>query len=251
MDETPEKRSDQRVPLILRVEYPGHERVLRDTTENLSAGGLFIRSDRELAIGERIPLQISFPGLLPPLTVEVEVVRCREASPAGPRGLAVRVPLDRPGDRAALAALTEAARGGQGAPAASYRILVVEDNHYVVGMYEYALRKLGGPDGTIELRFAANGHEALESLRQSRPDLLISDLYMPVMDGFTLLERLRADPGLAGVAVLVISAGDEAARERALALGVDVFLRKPVQFADLVGTVSSLLGLRAQRAPRP
>jgi uncharacterized protein (TIGR02266 family) len=243
MDETIEKRGDQRVPLILRVEYPGQGRVVRDTTENLSAGGIFLRTERQVTPGERLPLQISFPGLLEPLTVEVEVVRIRPASPTGPRGVAVRVPIDRPQDRRALAALASAA-SGPGAPSGpAYRILVVEDNHHIVEMYQYALRRLGGAEGrvAVEVRMATDGFEALEALKEQRPDLVVADLYMPVMDGFTFLERLRADPTMAGLRVLVISAGDDGARQRSLDLGVDVYLQKPVQLADLVGTVRLLL----------
>lgn len=251
MDPGQEKRTDPRVPLVLRVEYPGHERVVRDATENLSAGGLFVRTERPLSPGERLPLQISFPGLLDPVVVEVEVVRVRRAGPEGPAGVAVQVPADRVEDRQALARLAAVA-GGAGGPAPdqrarTFQILVVEDNHHVVEMYEYALKKLRTAAGAVkvEVRFAGNGHEALAALAQARADLVMADLYMPVMDGFTLVERLRADPSLAGLPILVISAGGADARQRALDLGVDVYLQKPVQFSDIIGTVRTLLHLGA------
>jgi uncharacterized protein (TIGR02266 family) len=249
MDPGPEKRSDPRVPLVLRVEYPGHERVVRDATENLSAGGLFVRTDRPLSPGERLPLQISFPKLLAPVTVEVEVVRARRAGPEGPAGVALQVPEDRVEDRLVLARLAELAReGGGGEPdlrARAFRILVVEDNHHVIEMYEYALRKLRTSAGAVkvDVRFASNGHEALTALAEARADLVMADLYMPVMDGFTLVERLRADPSLVGLPIMVISAGGADARQRALDLGVDVYLQKPVQFSDIIGTVRTLLRL--------
>jgi uncharacterized protein (TIGR02266 family) len=249
MDPGPEKRSDPRVPLVLRVEYPGHEKVVRDATENLSASGLFVRTERPLSAGERLPLQISFPRLLAPVTVEVEVVRARRAGPEGPAGVAVRVPADRLEDRLALARLAEKAGLGEGpvpdAKARTFRVLVVEDNHHVIEMYEYALRKLRTSTGAVmvDVRFASNGHEALASLAEVRADLVMADLYMPVMDGFTLLERLRADPGLVGLPIMVISAGGADARQRALDLGVDVYLQKPVQFSDIIGTVRTLLRL--------
>jgi uncharacterized protein (TIGR02266 family) len=249
MDSDQEKRSDPRVPLVLRVEYPGQERVVRDATENLSAGGLFVRTERPLAPGERLPLQISFPGLLEPITVEVEVVRARRAGPEGPAGVAVQVPADRVEDRLALARLAELAGAGGGpAPdlqARAFSILVVEDNHHVIEMYEYALKKLRTGAGAVrvDVRFASNGHEALAALAQARADLVMADLYMPIMDGFTLVERLRADPRLAGLPIMIISAGGTDARARALELGVDVYLQKPVQFTDIIGTVRTLLRL--------
>jgi CheY-like chemotaxis protein len=71
----------------------------------------------------------------------------------------------------------------------------------------------------------------------------MADLYMPVMDGFALVERIRADAAIASTPILVISAGAADARDRALALGVDVYLQKPVQFSDVIGTVRALLRL--------
>jgi CheY-like chemotaxis protein len=64
-----------------------------------------------------------------------------------------------------------------------------------------------------------------------------------VMDGFTLVERMRADPGLKATPVLMISAGGGEARERAAQLGIDIFFEKPIQFADVIDTVSALLRL--------
>ncbi len=247
MAEERDKRRDPRVPLVLRVEYPGAHQAVRDATENLSAGGLFIRTDRDLREGQRVPLHVGFPGLLEPFEVEVEVVRRREAGPAGPAGVAVKVPFDRIDDRHKLARLAETARTGFGVPRRSFRVLVVEDNDHVVEMYEYALRKLKGGAGGVDVvvEYAANGHDALRRLGETpRVDLVMADLYMPVMDGFVLVERMKADPALLETPVLVISAGGADARSRALALGADVYLQKPVQFADIISTVRTLLRVR-------
>lgn len=137
---------------------------------------------------------------------------------------------ERPGERAAR----------------TFHVLVVEDNPHVVTMYEYALRKLRPGEGAeVRVDFATNGHDALGRLGAAPPvDLVIADLYMPVMDGFALVERMRADPAIAGVPVVIISAGASDARDRALALGVDVYLQKPVQLADIVGTVRALLRIK-------
>jgi uncharacterized protein (TIGR02266 family) len=242
-----EKRRDPRVPLVLRVDYPGAPQAVRDVTENLSAGGLFIRSDRDLKEGERLPLHVSFPGLLdPPLEVEVEVVRRRPPAPGGPGGVAVKIPVDRVDDRHKLARLAETARSALGGSKRVYRVLVVEDNPHVVEMYDYALRRMSGGGVTVALEFAANGHDALARVSESpRIDLVISDLYMPVLDGFTLAERMKGDPAFATIPILVISAGAADARARALELGVDVYLQKPVQFADIISTVRTLLRIRS------
>jgi uncharacterized protein (TIGR02266 family) len=240
-----EKRRDPRVPLVLRVDYPGAAETMRDVTENLSVGGLFIRTARELAVGARVPLQISFPGLLAPLEVEVVVVRRREPSADDPGGVAVKVPLDRVDDRHKLARIVETARAAADVPARRvFRVLVVEDNPHVVEMYEYALRRMGTADAALTVEYAGHGHDALVRLeRPPRVDLVMVDLYMPVMDGFTLIERMRGAPALMEIPILVISAGAADARARALELGVDVYLQKPVQFADVIQTVRTLLRL--------
>lgn len=248
MDEGNDKRRDPRVPLVLKVEYPGISPTVQDATENLSAGGLFVRTDRMLTEGERLPLEISFPGLLPPFEVEVQVVRHRPAGERGPAGVAVEIPADRQQDRDKLARLAAAVQGDVPRHRGAFHVLVVEDNPHVLEMYEYALRRLrSGKDPLdVAVEFAANGHEALERLR-GRPavDLVLTDLYMPIMDGFALLEQLRADPHLAGTPVMMISAGGADARSRASELGVDVYLQKPVQFADVMSTVRTLLRVRA------
>ena len=244
--ESHEKRRDPRVPLVLRVEYPATPDVVRDVTENLSAGGLFIRTDRALSRGDQAPLEVSFPSLLEPFVIEVEVVWVRAAGPSGPAGAAVRLAPGRESDRALLAALVE--RWSSPEPAArGYRVLVVEDNPLVVETYEWALRRLRAPAGVtdVHVEYAPNGLAALTRLSHApRVDLVITDLFMPVMDGFTLVERIRSDPALGELPLVVVSAGGPQARERASRLGIDVFLYKPVQFADILGTVRALLRLR-------
>ena len=83
-------------------------------------------------------------------------------------------------------------------------------NPRVVETDEQALRKLRSADGAVDVsvEFASNGHEALARLsRTPRLDLVMADLSMPVMDGFALVEKLRADPRTVSLPVLVVSAG--------------------------------------------
>jgi uncharacterized protein (TIGR02266 family) len=245
MDHAKEKRKDPRVPLVLRVDYPGLAADASDATENLSAGGLFVRTERNLEIGQRVPMVISFPGLLDPVEIEVEVTRIRSGPCEGPPGVAVRVVSAE--DQAKLARILELAHAPAPPARRGYLVLVVEDNPQVLEMYEYALRKMQAQCGGVRItvEFAADGHQALRRLTEApRPDLVISDLFMPIMDGVALIEQMRADPGLAGVPVLMISAGASDARARAIEAGVDVYLQKPVQFSDIVGTVRMLLNIK-------
>lgn len=137
---------------------------------------------------------------------------------------------------------------GDGQPRSGVRVLIVEDNPHIIEMYSYVLKKLAANElkGTtpIEVHFAADGHAALNMLVGSPFELVMTDLYMPVMDGFQLLERMRATPALKDIPVVAISAGGLDARDKAMKLGVNVFLKKPVRFAEVMDTVKQLLRLK-------
>ena len=102
-------------------------------------------------------------------------------------------------------------------------------------------------DWTIDT--AVNGVAALERARVSVPDLIVTDVMMPELDGFQLLEALRADPRTASVPVLMLSArAGEEARVSGLAAGVDDYVTKPFSARELTARVRSLLALaRARR----
>jgi CheY-like chemotaxis protein len=130
-------------------------------------------------------------------------------------------------------------------PAEGYRVLIVEDNPHIVEMYSYVLKKLASGELAgkvpLEVHFSPDGHHALMALRSSHFSLVMTDLYMPVMDGFALIERIRAEEPLRSIPVVAISAGGPEARERAMQLGVDIYLRKPVRFQEVLETVKQLL----------
>ncbi|ACL67209.1 response regulator receiver modulated PilZ sensor protein [Anaeromyxobacter dehalogenans 2CP-1] len=248
-----ERRAHPRFPLILAVQYLGAENVL-DYTENLSAGGLFIRTERSFDEGERVTLVLSFPQLLEPVELQIEVVRRRDGSDGSPAGVAVRVPDDRPEDRARLADVARRVAGVRH-PDPSFRILLVEDNALVATMYAAALRRLSETEHVpgLGIEVASDGAAAFDRLlRAPAVDVVVTDVFMPIVSGITLVERIRAEPTLAHLPVVVITAGGEQERERLSGLGVSLFLRKPVSYQDLSGAVRSLLDGRAahlQAAP--
>ena len=138
--------------------------------------------------------------------------------------------------------------GGSAAAAPGVRVLIVEDNPHIIEMYSYVLKKLAANEfkGTtpLEVHFAADGHAALAMLADGHFQLVMTDLYMPVMDGFQLIEKMRGTPALAQIPVVAISAGGVDARDKAVKLGVNVFLKKPVRFAEVMDTVKQLLRLK-------
>jgi uncharacterized protein (TIGR02266 family) len=257
-----EKRAHPRFPLILAVDYPGAASTVRDYTENLSAGGLFIRTEREFEVGDRVALLISFPELLEPVEMEVEVVRIRAGASGQPAGVAVWVPPDRVEDRRRLERLTQAAATAAEASQPAYRVLLVEDNSLVAAMYTSALRRLASSEGLggLAVDVAVDGNEAFARLLAQPPiDLVITDVYMPVMSGFALVEKIRAEPRLRHLPIIVISSAGEEERERVSRLGANFFLQKPVKYQDIVTTVRTLLRagpqpgapMSARQVPQP
>jgi DNA-binding response OmpR family regulator len=91
--------------------------------------------------------------------------------------------------------------------------------------------------------FAADGMTSIAEARKHMPDLIILDLGLPAGDGFSVMERLKANDTLALIPVIVVSARDPGAnRERALKAGAKAFLQKPVDNAKLLAAIRRALG---------
>lgn len=109
------------------------------------------------------------------------------------------------------------------------RIAVVEDNR------DNRLLIRAIIDGRYELVEYGTGLEALNGIRRDRPDLVLLDISLPAMDGTEVLRRLRADPTLAGLPVIALTAhamqGD---RERLVDAGFDEYVAKPIIDEDLL-----------------
>jgi CheY-like chemotaxis protein len=121
--------------------------------------------------------------------------------------------------------------------AGAARILVVEDNE-LIRVEVATILSLEG----FEVVEAENGRDGLRRLAEHRPDLVISDLMMPEMDGFALLAAVRANASWANIPFVVLSArGEHEAAERALGLGARRYLTKPVDVDALLESVVSAL----------
>lgn len=102
-------------------------------------------------------------------------------------------------------------------------VLIVEDNPLNMELVVQLL------EDDYALLTAENGAEGLEIMRSERPDLVLLDLSMPVMDGWQVLDAVRADPVLATTPIVVLSAHAMTSdRERAIAAGAADFMTKPV-----------------------
>ena len=118
------------------------------------------------------------------------------------------------------------------------KILIVEDDADVRLGYQVLLQA-----HHYDTRFAADSMAAVSETRKQQPDLIILDLGLPAGDGFIVLERLRGNPNLAMVPVVVVSARDiEGNKERALKAGARAFVQKPWNDDELLALISQLLG---------
>ena len=118
-------------------------------------------------------------------------------------------------------------------------IMVVDDRTNNRNLIRSYLEPLG-----FLINEACNGQEALESVIQNKPDLIITDLFMPGLDGHGFLEFLRASPKLSKIPVFVASASvSSTEQETSLALGGDEFIGKPINFERLLDLLQKYLHL--------
>jgi CheY-like chemotaxis protein len=114
-------------------------------------------------------------------------------------------------------------------------ILVVDDEFGIAKLLEEVLEDEG-----YRVLLATNGRHALEKVAEARPDLIITDLMMPIMDGAALIKALAVQPVLDAIPVVLMSAVSEtAAAERCS--GYVAFLRKPFRILAVIDLVEGLL----------
>lgn len=122
-------------------------------------------------------------------------------------------------------------------PHGGRRALVVDDDDMVAELVRLGLETQG-----IEVVTAADGHEAEERLTEMVPDVVVSDINMPRMDGFALVSRLRADPLTRNVPLIFLTSLDSSEDvARGLRLGADDYVRKPFLLDEVVARVVAKL----------
>ncbi|MDB4960590.1 MAG: response regulator receiver modulated PilZ sensor protein [Myxococcales bacterium] len=240
-----EKRRDNREPVTLFVEYEGADDLVGDFTENLSSGGTFVATNRELPIGTRVQLVLSFPGLLEPIAIE-GVVRWKRAAPSAEGDAGAGIEFEPGPARDALAVVIEKVRVRDPKTVSRlFRVLVVEDNKHVAqliteGLRGSARRDFGGV--SFVFRSAEDGRAAVEILRREKFDALIIDVYLPILDGPRVIQQARGELGLSELPIIAVSAGGESARRSALDAGANIFLDKPMRLRQVIDTMQRLLG---------
>lgn len=117
-------------------------------------------------------------------------------------------------------------------------VLIADDEPNIVVSLEFLLEKDG-----YRVLLARDGHEALEAIQRERPDLVLLDVMLPRLSGYDVCQRIRQDPALSKVRVIMLTArGREVEVTKGLALGADAYVTKPFSTRDLLEQVRRQLG---------
>ncbi len=118
------------------------------------------------------------------------------------------------------------------------RLLLVEDHEELWDFLSRRLQRRG-----FEVTIAKDGQEGLDKARELHPDIMLLDMNLPLVDGWTVARTLKADPATASIPMIALTAhamsGD---KQKALDAGCNDYHPKPVQFAQLLAQIEVLVG---------
>ena len=117
------------------------------------------------------------------------------------------------------------------------KILIAEDEANIVTSLEFLLRGAGH-----DVAVACNGSDALDLTEKLRPDLVLLDVMLPVVDGFEVCRRIRGNSATRDTRILMLTArGRQGEMDKGMAAGANAYLTKPFATKELVETVARLL----------
>jgi CheY-like chemotaxis protein/Tfp pilus assembly protein PilZ len=240
-----DQREHERVEASFRVRSTALDPV-ELASENLSRGGIFVKTVRFLPVNAVIRLSIEVPGtdVVIPATCRVAYLRNQEEAQSGGKsaGMGLELLDIAPDKRRELESILakkktaeSSARHEGSSPA--LRVVVVDDDARYREAAAGPFRSRG--DSVVT---TADGLEALALCLKEPPDVVLSDVQMPRMDGWQLLRMIRARPSLASVPVVFLtSLGGEAERLLGYQLGVDAYIPKPYQPEELLMRVHQIV----------
>ncbi len=238
------QRRELRLTTSFRVRYATMDELVVAYSSNLSRGGLFLKSEELLPVGARVMLTLELPDDGPELSVACVVVFTRDT---GLRGMGVK--FDDPDEvtkqrvEAFIIGAAPSSTELAVAPVArALDVVVVDDEPLQSARAAEGFRARGHT-----VRTARDGLEGLALCLKKTPDVVLTDVQMPKMDGWQLLRMLRARPALAHVPVIFLtSLKSEADRLLGYRLGVDDYLPKPYELGELASRVDRAV-LRAEQ----
>jgi two-component system chemotaxis response regulator CheY len=125
-------------------------------------------------------------------------------------------------------------------PAPEFHALVVEDSPMMRQLLVFALSRVK----QLRVTEADDGVDGLRKLATEKFDIILTDINMPIMDGLKLVKRVRTDPVHKDVPIVIITTESaEEDRQRALALGANAYITKPIQAPHVIAKVKELLGI--------
>jgi len=122
------------------------------------------------------------------------------------------------------------------------KILIVDDEPHLRMLIQQTLEEL--EDEGVELLMAADGEQALETIREERPDLVFLDVMMPKKNGFDVCHAVKQEDGLRQICIILLTAkGQEFDRQRGQQVGADLYMTKPFDPDALLEKARSVLGI--------
>ena len=249
-----DRRKDPRASTSFRVQFETFDQLVMAYTKNISKGGMFIKTDHLLPVNAVVRLVFALPGGNEEVSCIARVVRTISPPPEQPgkkRGIAVEF-MDVSQESLARieAYIAEAVAeeiDDSAMPKFEHRlkILVVDDDWLYREQAVEALTERGHEVSTAE-----DGLQALGACLRDPPDLVLSDVQMPRMDGWSFLRTIRARPSLASTRVIFqTTLGGERERLKGYQLGVDDYLAKPYTPEELVLRIERLYERNAPGPP--
>lgn len=118
----------------------------------------------------------------------------------------------------------------------SKKVLAVDDSSSIRKMVEFTLKSRG-----YQVTTAIDGQEALELMAKDKPDVIVLDINMPRLDGFGLLNKIKADEAYASIPVMMLTTeGQEEDKETAMSLGARHYIVKPFKPSELIAAIEKM-----------
>jgi uncharacterized protein (TIGR02266 family) len=228
---------DLRVRATFRVRYRSIDELVVAYTKNLSRGGLFLATTKLLPAGSIVHLNIELPDDGPQIQIPCEVAYSREGSAGSAVSSGMGVKFIDPDQMARrrlewfiLNSSPEAGQFGSGPRARKLELVIAEDDPLESKVAAAPFQARGD-----QVRICADGLEALASCLSDPPDVILSDVQMPRMDGWQLLRMVRSRQQLSAVPLLFLTTlSGEQDRLRGYRLGVDDYIHKPYEPSEVV-----------------